>query len=69
MKRLLLCIGLLALMNSAFASAPKDSLNAKSGVILRDDDPEIAAIDRILVASYLNHFCFSTDEEIGRAHV
>ena len=68
MKRLLLCIALFVLMYSAHATAPKDSLNAKSGVVLREDDPEIAAIDRILVASYLNHFCFSADEELLNAY-
>jgi membrane-bound lytic murein transglycosylase D len=29
---------------------------------IRPDDPELAEIDNILVAGYLNHYCFSSDE-------
>ncbi|MFM7813550.1 MAG: transglycosylase SLT domain-containing protein [Flavobacteriales bacterium] len=68
MKRLIISLMGLLFLDAAMAFAPKDSLNAKNGVILREDDPEIAAIDRILVASYLNHFCFSVDEEVLNAY-
>ncbi|MFM7729382.1 MAG: hypothetical protein ACKO7B_21970, partial [Flavobacteriales bacterium] len=28
---------------------------------VRPDDPELMAIDNILVSGYLNHYCFSSD--------
>ena len=33
----------------------------QDSIIVIDDDPKVAAIDSMLVAGYLNHFCFSTD--------
>jgi membrane-bound lytic murein transglycosylase D len=32
------------------------------GLLLDPDDPEIQAIDKMLVSSYLNHYCFSRDQ-------
>lgn len=34
---------------------------------IRPDDPELAEIDHILVAGYLNHYCFSSDEYLLNA--
>ena len=32
--------------------------------VVLDDDPELRAIDSMLVATYLNHFCFTADTSI-----
>jgi membrane-bound lytic murein transglycosylase D len=45
---------------SFVASAQSDSIISK----VKADDPEVAAIDRMLVSSYLNHFCFSMDSTL-----
>jgi membrane-bound lytic murein transglycosylase D len=37
---------------------------SKDSVFVIDDDPEVALIDSMLVATYLNHFCFSADTSI-----
>lgn len=44
------------------AEPVKDSLPANPPFNLRPDDPELAEIDNILVAGYLNHYCFSADQ-------
>ncbi len=35
---------------------------------MRSDDPSLAEIDRILVSSYLHHYCFSTEEKLLNAY-
>jgi membrane-bound lytic murein transglycosylase D len=35
---------------------------------IRPDDPELVEIDNILVAGYLNHYCFSSDECLLNAY-
>ncbi len=44
------------------AVSVKDSLPPTQLKSINMDDPELAEIDRILVSSYLNHYCFSTEE-------
>jgi len=41
------------------AHTPGDTIPA---LAVRADDPELLEIDNILVAGYLNHYCFSSDE-------
>ncbi|MBX7051074.1 MAG: LysM peptidoglycan-binding domain-containing protein [Flavobacteriales bacterium] len=53
---------------SATAVSEKDSLPPTNTVQLNSDDPELAEIDRILVSSYLNHYCFSTEECVLNAY-
>ncbi len=59
-----------ALMASVFAGATslKDSLPQGGNFQLNPDDPEIAEIDRILVSSYLNHYCYSSDQCLLNAY-
>lgn len=40
----------------------------KDPVVIMADDPEMATIDSMLVATYLNHFCFSTDTTVLNLH-
>jgi membrane-bound lytic murein transglycosylase D len=61
-------LGLLLLAFSANAVVEKDSLPPSNKVPLQSDDPELAEIDRILVSSYLNHYCFSTEECVLNAY-
>ncbi len=49
------------------AESVKDSLPATPALSIRPDDPELAEIDNILVAGYLNHYCFSADEGLLNA--
>jgi membrane-bound lytic murein transglycosylase D len=58
----------LALLMSTFVvySAPKDSI--PSMTTMQQDLPDVAAIDQMLVASYLNHYCFSADELVLNAY-
>ncbi len=54
-------------MNSVLSfSAPKDSIPAIS--IMQQDLPDVAAIDQMLVSSYLNHYCFSSDPALLNAY-
>jgi membrane-bound lytic murein transglycosylase D len=61
---------LVALMSTFISGAAeqKDSLPQGKNFQLNPDDPEIAEIDKILVSSYLNHYCFSTDECVLNAY-
>ena len=45
-----------------------DSLPPSPLENLKNDDPSLAEIDRILVSSYLNHYCFSTEEKLLNAY-
>lgn len=59
------CTIVLMILLSGFglrAVSVKDSLPPTQLKPLNADDPELAEIDRILVSSYLNHYCFSTEE-------
>lgn len=47
-------------------SPPKDSL--PSVMTMQQDLPDVAAIDQMLVASYLNHYCFSADPSLLNAY-
>jgi membrane-bound lytic murein transglycosylase D len=51
---LLLCVAL-----AGVALPESDTIPS---LTIRPDDPELAEIDNILVAGYLNHYCFSSDE-------
>jgi membrane-bound lytic murein transglycosylase D len=47
----------------------KDTLSpAPNAFVVADQNAEIAEIDRILVNSYLNHYCFSTNQEVLNAY-
>lgn len=50
-----------------YATAPKDSIPAHFQS-LNPDDPSLMEIDRILVNSYTNHYCFSTSQEVLNAY-
>ncbi len=48
-------------------TASKDSIPTNFKTI-NADDPELAEIDRMLVSSYTNHYCFSTDKAFLNAY-
>ena len=50
------------------AASVKDSLPPNNVFNLSSDNPEVAEIDRILVSSYLNHYCFSVDPSVLNAY-
>ena len=53
--------------SGAFGFTPtKDSI--PSMTVMQQDLPDVAAIDQMLVASYLNHYCFSADELLLNAY-
>jgi membrane-bound lytic murein transglycosylase D len=47
-------------------SAIKDSI--PSSTLMQQDLPDVAAIDQMLVSSYLNHYCFSADHSLLNAY-
>lgn len=53
--------------NSLHAQTP-DSLEIEAAPIILSDDPELREIDSLLVATYLNHFCFSADTALLNVH-
>jgi membrane-bound lytic murein transglycosylase D len=55
---ILLCSWLILVPMGILASADTTAQDQP----LRPDDPEIVAIDKMLVSGYLNHFCFSKDQ-------
>ncbi|MDZ4824068.1 MAG: LysM peptidoglycan-binding domain-containing protein [Flavobacteriales bacterium] len=50
------------------SAADKDSIPSVIAPALTPDDPEMAAIDRILVSAYLNHYCYTSNQEVLNAH-
>lgn len=63
-KSILLFVVLLAgIANTAQVSIDSPPVVTQS-YTLNPDDPEIAAIDKILVGNCLNHFCYSTDQNV-----
>ena len=66
MKKLVtVVLGVLAFWNAKALEFPKDTLQDRQVTALKKE--EIDEIDRMLVASYLNHFCFSSDPDIQNA--
>lgn len=59
-KYIFACMAFFSALTSV-AESVKDSLPVNPPLSLRPDDPELAEIDNILVAGYLNHYCFSAD--------
>ena len=59
-KYIFACMALFSALTGV-AESVKDSLPVNPPLSLRPDDPELAEIDNILVAGYLNHYCFSAD--------
>src|SRR5688572_4077155 len=63
---------IIALLISAFAGHARSENDTIKPYLpqmaISQDDPEIQAIDKMLVASYLNRFCFTTDQELLNAH-
>lgn len=66
MKKTMLSI-VAALITFCSYATTKDSIpnNFKT---LNPDDPELAEIDKMLVSSYTNHYCFSTDRAFLNAY-
>ena len=60
-KYIFACMALFSALTGV-AESVKDSLPVNPPLSLRPDDPELAEIDNILVAGYLNHYCFSADQ-------
>ena len=50
------------LMSLSLAGAAVSFGDTIPQLAIRPDDPELVEIDNILVAGYLNHYCFSADE-------
>ncbi len=67
MKKLMLSMVAAFIAVCANAGTPKDSIptNFKT---LNPDDPELVEIEKILVSSYTNHYCFSTDRVFLNAY-
>lgn len=62
MRRFLPITGLwLVLGSTAYA---QDSIPVNEVPVILSDDPELRAMDSLWVATYLNHFCFSSNPEI-----
>lgn len=54
---------------SANAALQKDTLpQGTPDLPVKNDDPEVQAIDKMLVTAYLNHFCFSSDQQVLNAY-
>jgi hypothetical protein len=63
MKKLVTALlGVLSFWSVYALDFPKDTLQDRAVAGLKKE--EIDEIDRMLVASYLNHFCFSSDQAI-----
>ena len=66
MKKLVtVLLGVLSVWSVFALDIPKDTLQDRQVAGLKKE--EIDEIDRMLVASYLNHFCFSSDPDIQNA--
>ncbi len=50
-----------------YAATPNDSIPSRFQS-LQPDDPQLMEIDRMLVASYTNHYCFSSDAAFLNAY-
>lgn len=58
-----------ALVASATTTLQNDTLTpGAQDLKIAADDPAILAIDRVLTANYLNHFCFSADSKVLNAY-
>ncbi|MCC6600733.1 MAG: lytic transglycosylase domain-containing protein, partial [Crocinitomicaceae bacterium] len=69
MKRLTTVLVLLVTVVTGYATSENDTIKPYSpAMAIAQDDPEIQAIDKILVSSYLNRFCFSSDPCLLNAH-
>lgn len=71
MKRITILFVSLCIAGAASASTTlqNDTINPSSHDLkISPDDPSIEAIDRILTANYLNHFCFSSDAKLLNAY-
>ena len=67
MKKLVtVLLGVLSVWSVSALEIPKDTLQDRQVAGLKKE--EIDEIDRMLVASYLNHFCFSADPDIQNAY-
>jgi len=55
----IILLACLAFLSAGSLSAQTDSTQAN--LPLSADDPQVLAIDKMLVSGYLNHFCFSKD--------
>ena len=69
MKTLTTFIAFFAAATVSHASLTKDTIPPVcTDPAICQDDPEMVEIDRMLVNSYLNHFCFSTDKDVLNAY-
>lgn len=71
MKRIVLSLFAFAAAFGASATTTlqNDTLTPGSQDLkIAPDDPAIMAIDRVLTANYLNHFCFSADSKVLNAY-
>ena len=67
MKKLVtVLLGVLSVWSVSAIEIPKDTLQDRQVAGLKKE--EIDEIDRMLMASYLNHFCFSADPDIQNAY-
>jgi membrane-bound lytic murein transglycosylase D len=69
MKRITLFFLLLAAGTVANAALQNDTVpNTAGDLKITADDPAMQEIDKVLMASYLNHFCFSADPNLLNAY-
>lgn len=63
-----LTISMALLLAFGSQAMEKDTLVPSSFMSISPENAEVAEIDRILVQSYLNHYCFSTDQGVLNAY-
>jgi membrane-bound lytic murein transglycosylase D len=67
-RTIIILLMVLAGVNASNA-LPTDTVNPGTPEIqIKSDDPEVQAIDRILMNAYMNHFCFSNDQQVLNAY-
>ncbi len=66
MKKITLALSLLFAISAS--AIEKDTLVPTPSLNIMPENAEVAEIDRMLVQSYLNHYCYSTDKCLLNAH-
>jgi len=66
MKKITIILSICFAALSLNANAVSDTIPPQPAI--RPDDPQILAIDKMLVSGYLNHFCYSSDQKVLNAY-
>lgn len=69
MKKFILFISCAVAGTAAHATLLNDTVpSAQQALKISPDDPQLLAVDNALVANYLNHFCYSKDNNVLNAY-